>query len=386
MNSHSTTRRNILKSATALATASFASVNAFAQLPNESNTLVVGQSAVLTGPSAQLGIEMRDGIQAAFDEKNATGGINRKLVKLKTLDDGYEPDRAKNNTQQLVDDNRLVALLGYVGTPTSLASLPVITASGTPLLGAFTGAVALRNPVNPFVFNIRASYDEEATVLLRHLVIATGKNERIVIVCQDDAYGLAVKTSVEKAANRLGVKPVAYVTIKRNTTDVSAAADAIVAVQATSVVVGSVYGVTGRLVVAVRAKKFYPQFASVSFVGTSGLLDQFGRQAEGIAIAQVVPYPSGGSILLMREFRSAMQASGMHRLTYGSMEGYIAGRVMCEAIARCGSNVTRAQLRDKMENLKVDVGGFNVAFSPSSHQGSTFTEMTVVREDGSLRV
>lgn len=380
------TRRNILESAATLAVGSFANTNVLAQSPSERNALIIGQSAVLTGPSAQLGIEMRDGIYAAFSEKNIAGGINGRLLKLKTLDDGYEPNRTKTNTQELVDDKQLVALIGYVGTPTSLAALPIITASGTPFLGAFSGAMTLRDPVHPFVFNIRASYEQEATILLRHLVVATGKNERIAIVFQDDAYGIAVKAAVEKAANKLGVKPVAYIPIKRNTPDISSTADAIVAAQATSVVVGSVYGATGNLVVAVRAKQFYPQFASVSFVGTSGLLDAFGKQVGGVAIAQVVPYPFGGSILLMREFTMAMLGSGALKRAYGSMEGYIAGRVMCEAIARCGSSVTRAKLRDQIENLNVDIGGFRVAFSPSSHQGSTFSEMTVVREDGSLRI
>lgn len=379
------TRREILGSATALAVGSFANTNASAQPLNERNTFIIGQSAVLSGPSAQLGIEMRDGIQAAFNERNAAGGVNGKLVKLKTLDDGYEPELAKSNTLQLVEDERLIALLGYIGTPTSLAALPVVAASATPFLGPFTGAAALRNPVHPYVFNIRAGYEEEAIVLLRHLVIATGKNERIMVVHQDDAYGLAVKAAVEKAADKLGVKPIAFATIKRNTVDVTAAVDAIVSAQPTSVVIGSVYSATGKLVTAVRARKLYPQFASVSFVGTSGLLDQFGRQAQGLAIAQVMPYPSGGVMPVMREFRAAMYASAVTKLTYGSMEGYIAGRVMCEAIARCGKSVTRAQLRDQIERLNIDVGGFRVGFSPTSHQGSTFAEMTVVRDDGTLR-
>ena len=120
-----------------------ASLRLHAQGVNESE-VVLGQSAPFSGPAEQLGRDMRDGALLFFKRLNARGGVHGRQVSLKSLDDSYEPPRAAANTRQLIEQERVFALFGYVGTPTSAAALPIFTQAKVPFFGAFTGAELLR--------------------------------------------------------------------------------------------------------------------------------------------------------------------------------------------------------------------------------------------------
>ena len=133
------------------------------------DTILIGQSAALSGPAELLGKEMKSGAEAYFKVINDAGGINGRKIKLVSLDDGYEPDRAKANTQKLINDEKVLALFGYVGTPTSNAALPAFTEAKVPFIGAFTGAQSLREPFNRYIFNIRASYFDETERIVENL-------------------------------------------------------------------------------------------------------------------------------------------------------------------------------------------------------------------------
>ncbi|HKP34364.1 MAG TPA: ABC transporter substrate-binding protein, partial [Sphingomicrobium sp.] len=76
----------------------------------------LGQAAVFSGPAAQLGIQMRNGIKAYFDAVNEKGGVNGRKIELLTVDDGYEPGRTVPNTKKLIAEDKVFALIGYVGT------------------------------------------------------------------------------------------------------------------------------------------------------------------------------------------------------------------------------------------------------------------------------
>ena len=106
--------------------------------------IVFGQSAALKGPAAALGLGMRDGILAAFQEANAAGGVHGRKLDLVSYNDGYEPEMAIANTTRLIDEDQVFALIGEVGTPTSKAVLPITTEQGVPFIGPFTGADFLR--------------------------------------------------------------------------------------------------------------------------------------------------------------------------------------------------------------------------------------------------
>jgi ABC-type branched-subunit amino acid transport system substrate-binding protein len=179
--------------------------------------------------------------------------------------------------------------------------------------------------------------------------------------------------------------PIAYATVERNSLDVRKAASVIAKSSATVVVLGSVYGATMQLVREFRTMGAFLNYGSVSFVGTSSLLDKFGDEAKGIAISQVMPIPQSGTLPITREYQRAMLDAGHDRFTYGSIEGYIAAKVFLEGVRRAGPDLTRERLIVALETMDpFDAGGFAVNFSPGNHNGSTFTELTVVGANRTL--
>src|SRR3954465_6919061 len=132
----------------------------------QADRLVLAQSAPFTGPSAQLGIQFHQGAKLFFEQLNAQGGLHRRMIEIVKLDDGYEPDRCVENTRKLLAEDPL-ALFAYVGTPTSVAALPLATAAKVPFFAPFTGAMALRQPFNRYAFHVRASYNDETGLIVK---------------------------------------------------------------------------------------------------------------------------------------------------------------------------------------------------------------------------
>ena len=340
------------------------------------NEIRIGQSAVLSGPSANLGLEMKAGVEACFKAVNDRGGIGGRMLRLLTLDDGYDPERCAANTAKLIAGERAFALLGYVGTPTCNAAMPVFTASKVPFIGAFTGASSLRTPFNPNIFNVRAGYVDEGRPIVKQL---TAFGTKVAIFHQNDAYGNAVRESIERALKAQGLQPVAIATVERNSLDVRQATEVLARSGADSVALGSVYAPSAELVKALRARGLLMQYASVSFIGTSGLLEKFGDSAKGIGIAQVMPYPLAGVSPITREYQKAMVEAGSSQFSYGSIEGFIGAKVLVEGLRRAGGTPSRHRLVAALESFgKFDLGGFGVNFTRDSHNGSTYVEMTVV--------
>ncbi len=382
--------KNLLRTWSALLLAvalAFASV-AYAQEPGVyDNEIRVGESAVFSGDSAVLGTEMKQGILAYFEEVNRSGGINGRRLRLIDRDDKYEPALAKANTEALINQDHVFALLGYVGTPTTNAALPVIKAAKIPLIGPFTGAASLRDPENNrYVFNLRASYMDEGEPIVK---VLTAFDNKVAIFRQDDAYGEGVQASVEAALKRRDLTPLVVVKVPRNSTnlvrDVGLAADQIKQSGATSVALGSVYSACAELVKQLALRGVHPMFASVSFIGTSALIDKVGAAAEGIGIDQVMPSPFSDSLPISRAYRAAMRAAGYNSFNFGSIEGYMAAKLLGMALRHAGAQPTREKLMAALESLSsTDMGGFEINFSPTNHNGGHFTELWVVSKNATL--
>src|ERR1700681_4616466 len=184
--------------------------------------IVFGQVAALEGPAQALGQGMREGILAAFGEVNRAGGINGRKLELKSLDDGYEPEKTIEATKKLIGEENVFALLGAVGTPTSKAGQPIATDAKVPFVGPFTGAEFLRTPYNRYVVNVRSSYFQETEAWIEHLTKDLGVS-KIAILYQDDAFGLAGLQGVNIALAKRNMSLVASGSFKRNTTAIKSA-------------------------------------------------------------------------------------------------------------------------------------------------------------------
>ena len=348
-------------------------------------TILIGQSAAFSGPASELGTEMRAGALAYFQAVNAAGGVNGCKIELRSLDDGYESDRAAANTKKLIDDG-VFLLFGYVGTPTSNASKPIFTAARVPFVGPFTGAESLRNPLNRYIFNIRASYYDETEKIVGQLVGQT--LTKIAVFYQNDDYGKAGLAGVERAMQRRNLKIVATGTVERNTTDVAAAVATIGKADPQGVVMISAYKSCAAFIKAMRAAGQNPQFMNVSFVGSKALAHETGPEGRGVGISQVVPFPWNLSARVVKDYQQALSAStGKQNYSFTSLEGYIAAKVLVEGLRRAGNDLTRERFIAAMERISdLDVGGYTVGFSPTDHNGSRFVELTVIgKDEGFLR-
>ena len=346
------------------------------------DTLLLGQSAALSGPAAALGTEMREGALAYFQQVNAGGGVNGRKIELRSHDDGYEPDRAAANTRKLIETDRVFALFGYVGTPTSQASLPIVSAAKVPFFGAFTGAELLRDPFNRYVFNVRASYFDETEKMVNHLV--TGGKKNIAVLFQNDSFGQAGLTGVENAMRRRNLKISGVGTVERNTTDVAAAVKSIGAAKPDAVIMISAYRSCAEFVRQAKKAGIASDYFNVSFVGAKALASDLGADGYGVMIAQVVPFPWAPNIPVVKEYQRAMAKSNpQSALSFTSLEGFVAAKVFVEGLRRGGRELTRDKLIAGLESLRdFDAGGFSVTFGPGNHNGSKFVDLTMIAKDG----
>jgi ABC-type branched-subunit amino acid transport system substrate-binding protein len=375
------TRRRVLVRLAAAAASTLALPAVRAQADRR---ILLGQSCALTGPAAQLGLQMNRGARIVFDAVNADGGVNGHTIELKALDDGYEPDRCKANTERLIREE-VFGLFGYVGTPTSLAALPLVNEARIPFIGPFTGAVALRDPFSKSVFHVRASYYDETALIVRQLTSLGLK--KIAVFRQNDSYGQAGLDGVVRALKPLGLAPVAVGLVERNTVDVAAAVQAIVAQRPDAVVQISAYKSCAAFIRAARKAGYGGTFYNVSFVGTQALADELGKEALGVVISQVMPYPFGTTQPIAREFIAAVaKAGGDATANYSSMEGYVAARVLVEGLRRAGRNPSREALVAALESIqRWELGGFMVDFGPRDHAASHFVELSMLTGDGRVR-
>jgi len=347
--------------------------------------IVFGQIAALTGPAAALGTGMREGILAAFAEANAAGGVQGRELTLVSLDDGYEPNNTISATSKLIRDNNTFALIGSVGTPTTNAILPLIAEAGLPLIGPFTGSEGLRNPFNPLVVNVRASYFQETEIMVERLTKDLGVT-RIAIFYQDDSFGRAGLAGVQRALDRRGMKLVSEGTYQRNTTVVRGALTDILKGRPEAVILIGAYAPCAEFIKLARQQKLDAAFVNISFVGPEALAKDLGPDGAGVVVTQVVPYPEDASMPLVADYQKALKAaSPQAKPSFVSLEGYMAGRLTVMALRKIPENITRKALLQTIAAAgPFDLGGLTLSFSPSNNQGSNQVFLTAIKSDGSF--
>jgi branched-chain amino acid transport system substrate-binding protein len=351
----------------------------FAENGVTQNEIVIGMSNALSGPAAGLGTGLKAGATAYIDKVNAAGGVHGRKIRLISYDDGYEPEQTAAMTRKLIEQDKVFALFGYVGTPTSAAAVPSASKNGVPYIAPFTGAEFLRNPVNPIIFNVRASYFDETEGMVAHLTADLGI-KKVGVFIQDDAYGNAGKAGVDRALNKRGMKLAGEGKYTRNTTDVDAGLAALKSANPEAVVMVGTYKACAAFVKKARASGFNPKFLNLSFVGTGNFINEAGSDGEGVYITQVMPSPSDDSTALVKQYQAVFKkADKQSEFDYPSLEGYADAVVLVDALKNAGSKLTRASFLKAFENLNIDLGGLKVAYSPTDHQGSKSIFYTVVK-------
>jgi ABC-type branched-subunit amino acid transport system substrate-binding protein len=369
--------RRVLAAAAAL----LAQGAAAQQVGVTADKVLLGQAAVFSGPAAQLGIQMRNGIKAYFDHVNEKGGVHGRRLELVTEDDFYEQGRAAAASKKLIEEHKVFALLGYVGTPTGVAHLPVVNQAKVPLVGMFTGAEVLRVPFSRYIFHVRASYYDETEKIVEQIVSIGGKN--IAVFYQDDAYGMAGLTGTEIAMKKRGMQMSAKATVERNTVKVENAVKTINAAKPDAVVMISAYTSIAEFVRQMQKAGSGATFYNVSFVGSKALADAMGKDGVGVAISQVVPFPWGTGVPVVKEYQQLAKKAGFTDYNFSALEGFLSAKVAVEGLRRAGRNLTREGYVAAMEKMQdVDLGGFFVSYSPTNRAGSKFVDLTIIGRGG----
>jgi ABC-type branched-subunit amino acid transport system substrate-binding protein len=349
------------------------------------DAVAFAQVAVMEGAAAALGTGMNLGLRAAFEEANRAGGVHGRMLRLDAFDDGYEPEQSVERTREVIAGDAHIAFIGPVGTPTSQATQPLAAEAGMPFIAPFTGAAFLRNPELTNVFNLRASYNAETEMWIRHLVDEQGLT-KIAILYQDDGFGRAGLSGTVAALERRGMTLVAEGTFARNTTAVRTALLDLRRAEPEAVVMVGPYLPMAEFIRTARQVSFEAEFVNISFVGTDALVGELGADGAGVIISQVVPYPTDTSIPVVARYTEALAAvDPQARPGFISLEGYLAGRLAIAALEAAGPQVTRAGYLAALQGLTtLDVDGLPMTFGPGDNQALDDVFLTVISPAGEI--
>ncbi|MDT8379176.1 MAG: ABC transporter substrate-binding protein [Desulfotignum sp.] len=349
------------------------------------NEIVIGSSLALGGHAGYLGTQMIQGAMSYLSHINRQGGVHGRNIRLVVMDDGYNPSQCLYNTQQLILEKKVFALFCYVGTPTTVRIIPLINEAGIPLVGMFTGAQRLRQPVNPFLINIRASYYQETQAAVDLIVKRKGLT-RVAVFYQYDEYGFDGLRGTEIALKHHDLVPVAKGSYIRGTLDVEAGLTQIVRSDAQAVVMIGTYDSCAKFIRLARQQNFTPLFHNVSFVGSKELARRLGPDGEGVIVTQVVPPPSSDpareDLPGVKEYiRLLNQYYPDSRASFVGLEGYINAKILVEGLERSGRNLTRQSFIRAIKSVNdFDLGIKNrLSFGPNDNQGLDQVYYTVIR-------
>ena len=371
-------RRRLLGGALALPWVGLSSARA------QEAPLKICQTTALTGPLGDLGTALQQGAQAALAVINARGGIHGRQLALHTLDDAYEVPRALSNLDKLLADPDCFALFNCFGSSMVEAMLPKLKDGHMPFFAPYTGAQVSRVAGARHVFNIRASYADEAEKLVQHL--ATLGIQRIGIAYQNNTFGKEVFAGAKQAMVRARLPEPTFVTVESDASDAKAAASKLASGNLEAVLVGLAGKPALEFIKNFRALRRGVSLYAISVLGTSANIKALGQDATGMAISQVVPMPTNAATAVARDFLKAWRAQDASaEPSHIALEGYISARVFAEALQRAGKNPTRAAFIDATWGLKgFDLGGFEINASTPERNASRFVELTVVGRDGRL--
>ena len=351
-----------------------------------SGSILFGQAAALEGPSSALGRGMRQGILAAFAEINGKGGVHGRTLELISRDDGYDPDRSIVQTVKLIDDDRVFALIGAVGTPTSTVTVPIAKARNVPFIGPFTGAGFLRAPDLQNVVNIRASYGAEAEAWIKHLTEDLHIRS-IAIFYQDDSYGRDGLAGVKLALEKRGLELTAESTYERNTKAVGSAVRVLRRAEPEAVVMVGTYAPCAEFIRLARRSGFDPIFVNISFVGANALAKELGPDGDGVIVSQVVPFPWDASAQVVADYQAAEKAlDPALKPDFVSLEGYLSGRLVAAALEMAGPNPTRADMLRIINDVgRFDISGDIITLGQKMHDAPAKVFLTVIQPDGTFK-
>ncbi len=355
------------------------------------DSILFGQSCALSGPSQESGRAVAHGLEIAFASVNARGGVDGRRIELITRDDGYDPERARLQVERLVDEDHVFALIGNLGTPTSLAVLPLLSNRGIPLIGPVTGSEALRDPLTRVVINIRPGYAAEAERVVGHLVDVTGCAR---VACLHQRGADVGRAGTERALANRGLELVAIGDYAANANGIRQGLLHIRRGRPDGIMLAATNEAAVNFITLSQAVGSHDvHYGCISYVDAAFLYQRLGSASDGIVLARVVPHLTPDAPEpLVRQFRADLaayiEAQGLINSDGAAvinesafmLEGYLVGRFTCAVLEGLTGLPTRSGFIDAVEQRRrFDVAGVELRFSPTDHQGSDTVHLSVVR-------
>jgi branched-chain amino acid transport system substrate-binding protein len=345
----------------------------------EGSVLLLGQTADLSGPQAAPVKETIAAARAYFDKINAQGGVNGRKIVLETMDDGFDPKRSVENAKTLIDEKHVLALFLFRGTANAEAMMPVILEKKTLMFAGVGSSMKMHEPPNRYLFNLRAPVQIEVSSIVTQL--ASQGITDVAVVYTDDGFGKDAFDGAKKTFDKFKITPKAVAVIPRGQVDVDAAVDQVAKAAPSATLGFCIPKICASIVKKLRAKGSFTQFFSLSNTSSTAYVSELGEFARGVVVTQVMPYPFDARDPIGREYQQFAKEAGIKE-SYGSMEGYLSARIMTEALKRMGKTPSREGLVTAFESLKLNLGGFQVGYSPSSRTGSEFVDLTMISKNG----
>ena len=360
----------------------------------------IGGVMDLEGDSRGLGLGMKAGIEAALTGEQVQG----RNFEFIARNDFYNPQTTNTATQDLINLG-VFAMLGNVGTPTAVISLPMLAENSVPAIGFFTGASLLRPGIGD-IFNFRASYVQETAKVIEAAFKAGVLSNEICAYVQNDAYGMAGVTGIMEALapqpnvdqiiatlknivameganpDRNNIGPVGVYT--RNTLTSKAGYESLKNWEAVSghpcrlVVSVGTYIPIARFAAYSRFKGENWVVSAVSFTGADNFATELKKLSvtDKVVMTQVVP-PLDSPLPIVQEARNALG----DEINYVSMEGYIATKMFLKIMRNISGPITRQNFINTARGSTFDLDGLLIDFS-EDNQGSDFVLFTYLTEDG----
>lgn len=345
-------------------------------------TITIGQSVALTGPGSTLAVPFHQGAKMYFDRVNAAGGIHGRKIDLVTLDDRGNPTQTAAHAKQLIDQGVLV-LFGFYGSPQVTAAYPVIKDTDALLFAPMAAADELRGALYPNVYSLRPGYAEEASAIAKHAETLGAR--KFAVLHGTDGESLAALDSAERTMTSAGANLIAKAPLASGS--VANSVDKAIAARPESMLIISDAAGAGNAIRDLRAKGFRGPIYGFSNTGESLLADQLGAAGAGVVVVRVVPKSDNAKAPVTRELQADLIQAKMGKPNVYLLEGYIAARVLTEALRRIPAKdaPNRARLKKSIDGLDdLSVGGFRVHFT-EERVASKLVELSLIDSQGRVR-
>ncbi|MGE5648866.1 MAG: ABC transporter substrate-binding protein [Bacillota bacterium] len=343
--------------------------------------ILLGQTTALTGPLAELGLEATAGAKAYFDYVNMQGGVHGRKIKLITLDDGYNPQKAVMNVKQLVEKDQVLSLFGVLGAPANVAIMPLIQQVGIPNFGPLTGTNLVRQPFNRLVFHVGPSYADELAKIVEHLTVRG--ITQIGVVYQDNAFGKEGLIALEQIMAAHNMKLAGTASIDNTGSDASKAVDALMKVAPQAIVMVTAGKASFDFIKTYNQRAVGMQYFALSVMASQSAIKALGKDGVGVVVSQVSPFPFSATSRIVQEYQQVMKKLDIKNWSFASMGGFITAKVMVDGLRHAGRNLSRERLIESLETMgKMDYDGFTINYSKNSHLGHRYIELTVISKDG----